>query len=172
MTALPSFLCAGALLILSACALLGDPKPTDQTAVIKDGRWGKVYRGGYVEMVSVSGVEPDWRLHASLSIPPGDRSSWFYVYLCNEDPKHCVSIAQALVAFRAQAGHTYLPRAQEQVNGSNRFWVWVEDADTDETVSERVHQGPEAASSDENDRTDAGNNCRYVRGRVVPVGGE
>ena len=144
MTALASLSRAGSLLLLSACTLLGDPKPTDQTAVVKDGPWGKVYRGGYVEMVSVNDVQPEWRLHSALSIPPGDRSAWFYVYLCNEDPKHCVSIAQAQLAFRAQAGHTYRPRAQEQVNGSNRFWVWVEDAVTDQAVSEKVLGAPEA----------------------------
>jgi hypothetical protein len=138
------FLGAAALLTLCACTLLDNPKPTDQTAVVKDGPWGKVYRGGYVEMVSVVGVEPDWRLHSALSIPPGDRSGWFYVYLCNEDPKHCIPIAQALVAFRAQASHAYRARAQEQVNGSNRFWVWVEDEATGQPVSENVLGAPGA----------------------------
>ena len=144
MTALTSFLRAGTLLALSACTFLGEPKPTDQTAVVKDGPWGKVYRGGYVEIVSVNGVQPDWRVHSALSISPGDRSAWFFVYLCNEDPKHCISIAQAQVAFHAQAGHTYRPRAEEQVNGSNRFWVWVEDAGTGQAVSERVLGAPGA----------------------------
>jgi hypothetical protein len=142
MTALASSLCAAVLLTLSACTLLDNPKPTDQTAVVKDGPWGKVYRGGYVEIVSVSGVEPAWRLHSALSIPAGDRSAWFYVYLCNEDPKHCISIAQAQVSFHAEAGHTYRARAQEQVNGSNRFWVWVEDEGTDQAVSEKVLGAP------------------------------
>jgi len=145
MTALTSlFLRAGTLLILSACTLLGGPKPTDQTAVVKDGPWGKVYRGGYVEIVSINGIEADWRVHSALSISPGDRSAWFFVYLCNEDPKHCISIAQALVTFHAQAGHTYRPRAEEQVNGSNRFWVWVEDAGSGQAVSERVLGAPGA----------------------------
>jgi hypothetical protein len=142
MTALTSSLRAGAILVLSACTLLGDPKPTDQTAVVKDGPWGKVYRGGYVEMVSVTDVQPEWRLHSALSIPPGDRSARFYVYLCNEDPKHCVSIAQAQVAFHAQAGHTYRARAQEEVNGSNRFWVWVEDEGTGQVVGGTVPGAP------------------------------
>jgi len=129
---------AGVFAALCACTLLDNPKPTDETAVVKDGPWGKVYRGGYVEMVSVNGSESAWRLHSAVSISPGDRSAWFYVYLCNEDPKHCISIAQALVAFSALAGHTYRPRAEEQVNGSNRFWVWVEDADTGQAVSEKA----------------------------------
>ena len=141
MTTLRSLLASG-LVALSACTLLAEPKPTDDTAVVKDGPWGKVYRGGYVEVASVSGVQPGWRLHSAIAIPPGDRSAWLYVYLCNEDPKHCISIAQAQVAFRAQADHTYRPRAQEQVNGSNRFWVWVEDEATGQAVSEKVLGSP------------------------------
>ena len=139
MTALTSLSLAGTLLALSACALLDNPKPSDQTAVVKDGPWGKVYRGGYVEI-----VQSDWRLHSALTIPPGDRSAWFYVYLCNEDPKHCTPIAQAQVVFRALAGHTYRPRAQEQINGSNRFWVWVEDEECGQPVSDKVLGAPGA----------------------------
>ncbi len=138
MTTLRSFLLFNGLVALSACTLLAEPKPTEHTAVVKDGPWGKVYRGGYVELASVSGVQPDWRLQSAVSIPAGDRSAWLYVYLCNEDPKHCISIAQAQVAFRAQGGHTYRPRAQEQVHGSNRFWVWVEDEATGQAVSEKI----------------------------------
>jgi len=129
-----ALLAATALLSLSACS----PRPTEQTAVVKDGQWGKVYRGGYVEMVSVSGVQTQWRMHSALSIPAGELSAWFYVYLCNADPSNCVSIAQALVPFRAEAGHSYRARAQEQLNGSNRFWVWVEDEETGSAVSEKV----------------------------------
>ncbi|HEX6827595.1 MAG TPA: hypothetical protein VF104_01310 [Burkholderiales bacterium] len=40
--------------------------------------------------------------------------------------------------FQSQSGHTYRPRAREQVNGSNRFWVWVEEEGSGEAVSERV----------------------------------
>jgi hypothetical protein len=93
-----------------------------------------VYRGGYVEIASVDGVEPEWRLHSAMQVAKGERSAWFYVYLCTEDPKNCISIAQAHVAFDAQAGHTYRARAQEQLNGSNRFWVWVEDEGTGKVV--------------------------------------
>jgi len=140
-----SLLAAAALLTLCAC----NPRPTDQTAVVKDGPWGKVYRGGYVEMVSVSGTQAQWRLHSTLSIPVGDLSAWFYVYLCDVDRQNwCVSIAQALVPFRAEAGHTYRPRAEEQVNGSNRFWVWVEDERTGAAVSERVVGAPGASRND------------------------
>lgn len=127
---------AAALLTVCACAQLADPKPGDQTAVVKAGPWGGVYRGGYVELVSIDGVQPTWRLHSAAEIGDGDRSALFYVYLCNQDPKHCISIAQAQVMFHAQAGHTYRARAQEQVHGSNRFRVWVEDASTGKAVGE------------------------------------
>jgi hypothetical protein len=142
MSALISFLCAGALLVVSGCTILADPKPTDQTALVKAGPWGKVYRGGRVEIVSINGIEPSWRLRSALAIPDGDRSALFYVYLCNDDPKHCISVAQATVAFHAQAGHTYRARAQEQVNGSNRFWVWVEDEGTGRVVGGTVPGTP------------------------------
>jgi hypothetical protein len=123
-------LLAWVLLALSACALLAEPKPTTRTAVVKGGHWGRVYRGGYVELESVSGVTPQWRLHSAIGITTGEHSALLSVYLCNADPKHCVSIAQAQIAFDAQGGHTYRACAQEQVNGSNRFWVWVEDEGT------------------------------------------
>ncbi|HTS53446.1 MAG TPA: hypothetical protein VMH26_09260 [Burkholderiales bacterium] len=145
MTAITSFPLAVALVALSACALLDNPKPTDQTAVVKPGLWGGAYRGGYVEIVSVSGVEADWRLHSALSIPAGDRTAWFYVYLCNQGATLCssaVSLGQAQISFNAQGGHTYRPRAQEQVNGSNRFSVWIEDESTSKAVSERVLSAP------------------------------
>jgi hypothetical protein len=127
-------LCSGrvvvAVLVLSACAYTQPLKPTDHTAVVRAGQWGEVYRGGYVEIVSVSGVEPGWRLHSDMAIPAGDRMGLFYVYLCPGGSGQCDgnnSIAQAQFAFRAEAGHTYRVRAREQVNGSERFWVWLVD---------------------------------------------
>jgi len=136
-TAITSIPLAGVLLALCACTLPGTPKPTDQTAVLKAAPWGKVYRGGYVEI-----DQADWRLHSALTIPTGDRSAWFSVYLCNADSAHCTSIARAQVAFRAQAGHVYRPRAEEQINGSNRFWVWVEDEASGQPVSDRIVGAP------------------------------
>lgn len=144
MNLLSSSLAAAAFLTVSACALLGNPKPTDQTAVIKAGHWGKVYRGGYVEIVSVSGVEPAWRLHSAMVIPAGDGSALFSVNLCNGGPMECIPAAEMQVAFGAQAGHTYRPRAREQVNGSNRFWVWVEDEGTGQVVGGTVPGTPES----------------------------
>jgi hypothetical protein len=138
-TAINSISLAGVLLALCACTLPGSPKPTDQTAVLKEGPWGKVYRGGYVEI-----DQADWRLHSAVLIPAGDRSTWFSVYLCNADPTHCTAIARAQVSFRAQAGHTYRPRAEEKINGSNRFWMWVEDEGSGQPVSDRVVGAPGA----------------------------
>lgn len=116
-----------ALLAFSGCAHLQPLEPTDRTAVIKVGRWGKVYRGGYVEIVSVNGVQPGWRLRSELELAVGDQTALFYVYNCTDGTQHCDSIAEARVHFTAEARHTYQVRAREQVNGSNRFWVWVED---------------------------------------------
>ncbi len=126
---------AVALLVLSACAYLEPPKPTNHTAVIKAGPWGEVYRGGYVEIVSISGVEPSWRLRSDMQVGVGDHIGFFYVYLCNSGSSRCNnSIAEAQFDFRAEAGHTYRVRAREQVNGSNRFWVWLVDEATGDVV--------------------------------------
>jgi hypothetical protein len=126
---------AVAALVLSSCAYLAPLKPTDHTAVVKAGQWGAVYRGGYVEMVSVNGVEPSWRLHSAMEIGAGETRGLFYVYLCNDGTKDCNnSIAGAEFYFRAEGGHTYRAHAREQVNGSNRFWVWVEDESTGKAV--------------------------------------
>jgi hypothetical protein len=119
---------AFASLILSSCAYLAPPKPTGHTAVVRSGPWGAAYRGGYVEMVSVSGVDPSLRLHSAMTIAPGETKGLVYVYLCNGGAMDCNnSIAAAEVSFHAEADHTYRVHAREQVNGSDRFWVWVED---------------------------------------------
>ena len=124
-----------ALLVLSSCATFEPLKPTNNTAVVKAGQWGEVYRGGYVELVSVSGVEPSWRLRSDMQVGAGDHTGLFYVYLCNGGSTQCNnSIAEAQFGFRAEAGHTYQVRAREQVNGSNRFWVWLVDEATGDVV--------------------------------------
>jgi len=124
------------LLVLASCAGLEQRalEPTDRTAVVKAAPWGKVYRGGYVEIASVNGVQPSWRLRSEMEIPAGSQTAIFFVYLCNGDTRHCSSIAQAQINFRVEAGHTYKARAVEQVNGSNRFWVWIEDEANGKTV--------------------------------------
>jgi hypothetical protein len=134
---------AVALFVLSGCAYLAEPEPTDHTSVVKAGRWGEVYRGGYVELVSVDGVEPRWRLRSDIEVRPGDQTGLFYVYLCSGGSMPCNnSIAGAQIRFRAEAGHTYRARAREQVNGSNRFWIWVEDDATGKVVGGTSPSGP------------------------------
>jgi hypothetical protein len=126
---------AVAVLVLSGCASLEEPRPTDRTAVVKAGQWGEIYRGGHAEMVSVNGVQPSWRLRSEIEVGAGDQTGLFYVYLCNGGSKPCNnSIAEAQISFRAEGGHTYRVHAREQVNGSNRFWVWVEDEGTGKVV--------------------------------------
>ena len=127
-----SLRCGGAavgLLVLASCAGLEQRalEPTDRTAVVKATTWGKVYRGGYVEIASVNGVEPSWRLRSEMELAAGPQTAMFYVYLCNGGMRDCISITQAQISFRAEPRHTYRVRAREQLNGSNRFWVWVED---------------------------------------------
>jgi hypothetical protein len=119
---------AVALLMVASCAGQQTAlEPTDRTAVVKATPWGKVYRGGYVEIASVNGVQPSWRLRSEMELDAGDQTAVFYVYLCNGGMRDCMSVAQAQVSFRAEPKHTYRARAREQINGSNRFWVWVED---------------------------------------------
>jgi hypothetical protein len=126
---------AVALLALASCAGQQTAlKPTDRTAVVRATSWGKVYRGGYVEIASVNGEEPSWRLRSEMELPAGEQTAVFYVYLCNGDMRDCTSIAQAQIRFRAEPRHTYRARAREQINGSNRFWVWVEDEIDGKTV--------------------------------------
>jgi hypothetical protein len=86
-----------------------------------------VYRGGYVGIETINGTPSSWRLHADVEVAPGEQSVVVEVYLCQDDSQHCTGIAQTQIAFAAQARHVYRLHAQEQVNGSNRFWVWIED---------------------------------------------
>jgi len=134
---------AALILLLSACAYTHPLKPTSHTAVVRAGQWGEVYRGGYVEIVSVSGLEPSLRLRSDMEVPTGEQTGLFNIYLCNDGSTRCHdSIAQAQFGFRAEAGHTYRLRAREQVNGSNRFWVWL----VDEATGDVVGGTPPAAS--------------------------
>ena len=126
---------AAAVLALSGCAVFEAPRPTDQTAVIKPGRWGAIYRGGSVEAVSVDGVDTGWRLSSDLEVAAGERTTLLYVFLCSGSATPCNNaIARAQLSIRAEAGHTYRPHAREQVNGSNRFWIWIEDEATGKAV--------------------------------------
>jgi len=120
---------APAFLVLSSCGNQA-LQPTDRTAVVAAGQWGKVYRGGYVEVASINGSAPGWRLRSDAEVSPGKVSLIAYVYLCRQAFSHCDSIAEAPLALNAEAGHKYRLLAREQVNGSNRFWVWVVEENT------------------------------------------
>ena len=119
--------CTALVLTLLCFACAGPLKPSDKTAVVRAGEWGKIYRGGYVELASVSGTDARWRIRSELEVTPGILNGVYYVYLCTQGDKHCTSVAQAPISFKAQAGHSYQVHAREQVNGSNRFWVWIVD---------------------------------------------
>jgi hypothetical protein len=97
-----------------------------------------------VEIASVDGVEPNWRLRSEMELAAGARTAVFYVYLCNGGMRDCTSIAQAQIRFRAEPRHTYRTRAPEQINGSNRFWVWVEDQADGKTVGGTQPPAPAA----------------------------
>ena len=121
-----------AALALSGCALFYTPtlKPGPDTAVLHAGSWGGVYRGGSVSIVSVSGGSPHWTDTRQIVIPPGERQGEFQILLCENEQMQCRPLARASVAFRADAGSSYVVRAQETVNGSDRFSVWVENTQT------------------------------------------
>src|SRR6185503_7673369 len=80
-----------ACLLFSFCSALQQQplRPTDKSVVVRAGEWGKIYRGGYVELASVWGTNPGWRLHSDLAIIPGMLSGVYYVYLCAHDYNHC-----------------------------------------------------------------------------------
>lgn len=115
--------------VLSGCALFYTPtvSPGLDTAVLRAGSWGGVYRGGMVSIVSVSGASPRWTDTRNMVIPPGERQGEFQVLLCESDQTQCRPLARVTIAFRAGAGRSYVARAKETENGSDRFSVWVED---------------------------------------------
>ena len=125
-----------ALVLLSSCAVVeqGTLKPTDKTAVVKAGQWGKVYRGGYVEIAALKDAQTGWRMRSEMEVTPGILNGVYYIYLCTQGNKHCTSVAQAQISFKAEAGHTYQAHAREQTNGSNLFWVWVVDEESNRMV--------------------------------------
>lgn len=124
------------LTCLWACALFRTetPQPSATTAVIHTGPWGKIYRGGYVEIVAVGLAAPTWGHPGSVVISPGEHTGLFHIYLCHGEQRDCVSTADASVTLRAASGHSYRVRAREKVHGSNEFWVWVEDAANGQVV--------------------------------------
>ena len=119
-------------LATAGCALFYTPtlSPGRDTAVLRAGTWGSVYRGGLVSIVSVSGGTPRWTDTRQMVIPPGERQGEFEVLLCENEQMQCRPLARVAVAFHADAGTSYAVRARETVNGSDRFSVWVENAQT------------------------------------------
>jgi hypothetical protein len=118
---------------LSGCALIHTQtiSPGPDTAVLRSGNWGGIYRGGHVSIRKVSGVAPPWTDVRNIAIPPGDDQGEFMVLLCPEDDmQQCRPLANASVAFHADAGRSYVVRARETANGSGKFSVWVEDEQT------------------------------------------
>jgi hypothetical protein len=65
-----------------------------------------------------------------MLIPPGEKQGDFQVLLCKDSQMQCRPLARVTVAFRAEVGRSYVVRARETVNGSDRFSVWVEDTQT------------------------------------------
>jgi hypothetical protein len=117
-------------LALASCALFEPARidPGPGTSVVRSAPWGKVYRGGYVQVLNVSGYEPSWQNRHDVATPPGEQSGAFSVNLCPDGAyKRCYPVATTQLAFRTEPGRSYLVKAREKVNGSNEFWVWVED---------------------------------------------
>jgi hypothetical protein len=119
--------------LLSGCALFQPARlePDAQTSVVRSGPWGKVYRGGYVQVVTVSGVEPSFSNKREVAVPPGEQRGVLWVSLCEgESRKRCYTVKSAQLDFRTEPGRSSVARAKEKLHGSNEFWVWVEDQDT------------------------------------------
>jgi len=130
-------------LALGGCVLFerSQPEAGAGTAVLRAREWGKVYRGGRVRIVSVDARTPSWRDADDMVLEPGARTGEFQVLLCATDGVDCQPIASAQVSFRVTAGRTYVVRAQERVNGSNRFFVWVEDVQSRELAGGEAPAG-------------------------------
>jgi hypothetical protein len=123
--------------LLSGCALFQPARlePDAQTSVVRSAPWGKVYRGGYVQVVNIGGVEPSFSNKREVAVPPGEQRGVLWVSLCEgESHEHCHMVKTAQLAFRTEAGCSYVARAQEKLHGSNEFWVWVEEQETGTVV--------------------------------------
>jgi hypothetical protein len=130
--------------LLSGCALLQPERlePSRETSVVRSAPWGKVYRGGYVLVLSVSGYEPSFRNQREVAVPPGDQHGVFSVSLCPDDAyKRCYALTTIEVAFSTEPGRSYVVKAKEKVTGRNEFWVWVEDQDSRAVVGGAAPEG-------------------------------
>jgi hypothetical protein len=104
--------------------------PTSDTAVVRSSQWGAFYRGGYVRIDSISGRAPSWRNSQEVAVGSGEQTGIFAVLLCRGSEQNCPELASTNVGFKTAPGHVYVVHAQEKVNGSNQFWVWVQDQQT------------------------------------------
>ena len=84
------------LALLGGCTLFerNELKATDQTAVVRGADWGKVYRGGYVQIVSVTGKSPAWGSSDQTAVPPGPQTGEFLVLLCQTERMGCQPLAR------------------------------------------------------------------------------
>jgi len=119
-------------LMTSGCALFQTTHlaPTAETAVVRSGQWGEFYRGGYVRIESVSGHAPSWRNSQEVAVGGGQQTGIFGVMLCRGSDQSCPELASIEVRFNTDPGHSYVVHAQERINGSNQFWIWVQDQQT------------------------------------------
>jgi hypothetical protein len=134
--------------LLSGCVLFQPAwlEPDAQSSVVRSGPWGKVYRGGYVQVVNVNGVEPSFSNQREVAVPPGEQRGVLWVSLCDSDSyKRCYTVNTAQIDFRTEPGRSYVARAQEKVHGSNAFWVWVEEQDTHAVVGGERPPAPRSA---------------------------
>jgi hypothetical protein len=122
--------------LVSGCALFQTTHltPTADTAVVRSGQWGEFYRGGYVRIESVSGHTPSWRNSQEVSVDGGRQTGTFSVMLCRGSDQSCPELASTEVRFNTELGHSYVVHAQEKINGSNQFWIWVQDQQTGTTA--------------------------------------
>jgi hypothetical protein len=119
-------------LMTSSCALFQTAhlEPTADTAVVRSGQWGEFYRGGYVRIESVSGHTPSWRNSQEVAVGGGQQTGKFSVMLCRGSDQNCPELSSAELRFTTDLGHSYVVHAQEKINGSNQFWIWVQDQET------------------------------------------
>jgi len=66
-------------------------------------------------------------------IPPGKTIAHASISLCTGE-RRCQPLSLVEVPFEAQAQHTYRIRAAEKDHGNKEFWVWIEDAATEQVV--------------------------------------
>ncbi len=120
------------VLLLGGCALFERTQlqPGLHTAVLRGADWGRVYRGGYVAIIDVNGQRPAWATPRQIEVKAGQQFGSFQVILCATQTAQCQPLKLVQLKMQLEAAAAYEVHARETVNGSNEFWVWVEDART------------------------------------------